>query len=364
VLAFAAKRQLGFDSGLTLKIYDRTPTNMPRAAATPTNATASATRRLLRSAAVPAPADVRLMNQVSSMLFVVLGAVVLIAALWWLVRSPVFAIRDIQLEGEMVHNSAPSIRAGVQGVGAQSAASSSRATAGTPQLTGNFFSVDLERGRAAFEAVPWVRKAVVRRVWPDHLAVRLEEHVAAAFWEGADSHNVNQDSDKLVNSFGEVFQADVGDVDDGLPVLTGPEGAAAQMLRLLQRLQPVLARLEVSIDKLALSGRGSWRAELDSGAVVEMGRGSEDELVARLDRFVRTLKDATAAYVQQPLEYADLRHADGYALRLRGVSTSSGVNGVATNATSQDKPRRTQTASTVAPVPRTAAASVKKPLVN
>jgi cell division protein FtsQ len=308
---------------------------MPRA---PSSTKANTGSRILRSAAVPAPADVRLMNQVASLLLVVVGLIILALVMWWLVRSPLFPIRGIHLDGELARNSVPTIRAGVHGPN-------------SPQLAGNFFSVDLERGRAAFEAVPWVRKAVVRRVWPDHLAVRLEEHHAAAYWESAqsaESASVNQDTDKLVNSFGEVFQANVGDVEeDGLPVLTGPEGAAAKMLALLQRLQPVFARLdtrsEVAIDKLTLSGRGSWRAELDNGAVIELGRGSEEELLARSERFVRTLAQATAQYTQQPLEYADLRHADGYALRLRGVSTTS---------------------PSAAPVPGTAAAPVKTTLAN
>ena len=37
--------------------------------------------------------------------------------------------------------------------------------------------------------------------------------------------------------------------------------------------------------RCTLSGRGSWRVELDSGASVELGRGSEDEVVARTERF-------------------------------------------------------------------------------
>ena len=69
-----------------------------------------------------------------------------------------------------------------------------------------------------------------------------------------------------------------------------------------------------------LSGRGSWRAGLDSGAVVELGRGTEAEVLARCERFARTLEGAIARF-RQPLEYADLRHTDGYAVRLRGVST-------------------------------------------
>jgi len=80
-----------------------------------------------------------------------------------------------------------------------------------PLLAGNFYSVDLQQGRAAFETVPWVRHAVVRRVWPDRLSVKLEEHRAAALWEGGGE---DSSGDRLVNSFGEVFQANLGDVED------------------------------------------------------------------------------------------------------------------------------------------------------
>jgi cell division protein FtsQ len=278
----------------------------------------------------PAPADVRVMNQVASSVFVLAALAALVAGVWWLMRSPLFPIRGIELEGDVQRSSVSTIRSTVQG----------GAGTGTA-LAGNFFSIDLSSARGAFEAVPWVRRAVVRRVWPDHLAVQLEEHRAAAFWEGT---NDVQSSEKLVNSHGEVFQANLGDIDDKeqeeLPVLAGPDGSAAQMLALHRRLQPLMAKLDLSIDKLSLSGRGSWRAELDSGAVVEMGRGSEDELVARAERFVRTLHQAVAEY-PQPLEYADLRHADGYALRLRGVSTTpaDAANAAQVAAAAKNKPR-------------------------
>jgi len=242
------------------------------------------------------------MNAAASTLFALAGVGVLAAGLLWLVRSPMFPIRSIQLDGDLVRNSVPTIRANA-----------------APRLAGNFFSVDLQAGREAFEAVPWVRRAVVRRVWPDRLAVRLEEHRAVALWEGIAA---NPGGDRLVNGLGEVFEANVGDVeDDRLPSLAGPEGSAAAMLALYQRLQPAFARLDLQLERLQLSGRGSWRAEFDSGAAVELGRGSDDELVARTERFVRTLTQVTARW-QAPLEYADLRHADGYAVRLRGVGTT------------------------------------------
>jgi cell division protein FtsQ len=265
--------------------------------------------RTVRSTPTPAaahalPADVRLMNAVASTVFVLTGLGIAAGSVSWLMRSPLFPIRGIALEGELTRNSVPTIRANA-----------------APRLAGNFFSVDLQAARAAFEAVPWVRRAVVRRVWPDRLAVSLEEHRAVALWQGAGGDT----AERLVNSFGEVFDANVGDVeDDALPVLSGPEGTAAAMLAMVQRLQPVLARLDQRIVQLQLSGRGSWRAELDSGAEIELGRGSEDDVLARAERFARTFTQVSGAQgrFQHPLLYADLRHAGGYAVRLRGVTTT------------------------------------------
>jgi cell division protein FtsQ len=48
------------------------------------------------------------------------------------------------------------------------------------------------------------------------------------------------------------------------------------------------------VARLALSGRGSWEAEMDNGAVVEIGRGSDEEVLARCARFVRTVTQAAA----------------------------------------------------------------------
>lgn len=264
-------------------------------------------RRALPTApALPVPGDVRLMNGVANAVFVLAAVGALVAGVLWLMRSPLFPIRGIQLDGDLVRNNVPTIRANA-----------------APRLAGNFFSVDLQQGREAFESVPWVRSAVVRRVWPDRLAVRLEEHRAAALWagsEGADSNGGT--ANRLVNSHGEVFDANVGDVeDDSLPTLEGPEGSAAQMLALLQRLQPLLARADLDVVRLRLSGRGSWRAEVDNGATIELGRGTDDEVLARTERFVRTLAAATSRW-RAPLEYADLRHRDGYALRLRGIGNT------------------------------------------
>ena len=258
---------------------------------------------LSRRAEPDLPADIRMLNTTAAVLALAAAVLLLAAAFLWLSRQPLFAIRAIAIDGDVGHNSVSTIRANA-----------------APRLAGNFLTMDLAAVRRAFEAVPWVRHAVVRRIWPNRLRVQLEEHRAVAFW-GSEAG-----SDKLVNSFGEVFEANLGDVeDDALPTLTGPDGSAGRMLAMSARLDRVLAPLGARTDALALSSRGSWQATLDTGAVVQIGRGSDDDIAARAARFVATLGQVTSKY-RRPLEYADLRHNDGYAVRLKGVSTTTSAD--------------------------------------
>ena len=226
--------------------------------------------------ASPLPIDVRVMNVTTWLMLGAFGVMALSVVGWWGLRHPLFALSGITVQGDVGHTSAATLRANV-----------------APRVQGNFFTVNLGVARQAFREVPWVRDAVVRREFPDRLRVILQEHRPVAFW-GTDGETL------LVNSFGEVFEANPGDLDqDDLPRLVGPR------------------------EQSALTARGSWQARLDTGASVELGRGTTDEIGARAQRFVQTLTQATSRYGRRPeaLVAADLRHADGYAIRLRGVST-------------------------------------------
>jgi len=253
------------------------------------------------TAAMPVPFDVKLMNLAASVLFAIFVAVLLSAGGWWALRHPLFAIAGITVQGDTAHNSAVTLRANV-----------------APRLAGNFFTIDLAAARQAFESVPWVRKAVVRRDFPNRLRVQLEEHQAVALW-GADRES------RLVDSFGEVFEANAGEVDqDELPRLGGPDSQAADVLAMYRAVKPMFEPLDLTVDQLTLSARGSWQLELDSGAVIELGSGTAQEVQARTERFARTLTQVASRYGRRPeaLVSADLRHTNGYAVHLRGVGTT------------------------------------------
>lgn len=247
------------------------------------------------------PIDVRLMNAATSLLMSGLVLLLLAAALWWLVRNPVFAIRQITVTGQLEHNTAASLRAAV-----------------APRLSGNFFTMDLNATRAAFEAAPWVRTAIIRREFPDRLWVQLLEHEPVARW-GAD------DSD-LVDRDGAVFATGGSGADDSdLPLFVGGEGQSVQLLRMYQRLAPLAARINAHLVALELQPRGHWRLVLDGGALVELGPGTADILVRRWERFVATVPEVAARHERgvADIEGADLRYRSGYALKLRDVRTGA-----------------------------------------
>ncbi|MBV8248795.1 MAG: cell division protein FtsQ/DivIB [Comamonas sp.] len=248
------------------------------------------------------PFDVKLMNITATVMFMGCLAACVTAVGWWLMRTPAFNIGRIVVEGELVHNNAVTLRANV-----------------APALKGNFFTVDLKSAQHAFEQAPWVKEAQVRREYPNGLRVILKEHVAEAFW-GPDTGT------GLVDKAGEVFEANLGELDrEGLPRLQGPEGSAPRVLQMFRMLAPVLKPLNVGLDGLMLDARGGWEMALDNEAVIKLGGGTAEEVLQRVQRFVRTLPQITSQYKRTAvaLESADLRYDDGYALRLKGVTTGS-----------------------------------------
>ncbi|MDO9435132.1 cell division protein FtsQ/DivIB [Hydrogenophaga sp.] len=245
------------------------------------------------------PLDVKLMTVLTHalvVLFVLLGLGLFTT---WLVRHPIWSVRAIAVQGDVSHQSAVTFRAQL---------SQQMKT----RLTSSFLTVDLQQVRQLFESVPWVRSAVVQREFPNRLRVTLEEHQAVAWWG-------QSGSGQLVNKLGEVFDASPDD-SDGLPELAGPREKSAEVWSLYQLLGGELARLDLGLERLELTERGTWRAELDSGARVELGRGTPDELLERTRRFTGTLSQLTERYAGA-VQSVDLRYPNGYALRLRGVTT-------------------------------------------
>ncbi len=255
----------------------------------------------MQSRDMPMPQDVRLMHFATQVLGMLVLAMLVSMALWAVARHSSFNLRSITVLGDTNYNNAFTLRANV-----------------ASRLKGNFFTMDLAQTKTVFESVPWVRRAIVQREFPNHLRVTLEEHRSVAYW-GSESET------KLINHFGEVFDANVGDLEtQELPRLTGPENMSGNVLAMYQSLAPLFNQKDIGIEKLELSGRGSWQLQLDSGAGLELGRGSETEVQVRVRNFLDTYTQAASALGRpslESLESADLRHNNAYAIRVRGLGT-------------------------------------------
>lgn len=249
--------------------------------------------------AMPLPLDVRLMDRLAHVLALLFGVLLLGLVGKWLVSQPAFTLEAIRIDNELQHNNPVTLRANV-----------------AHTLTGNFFTLDLVQTRKAFEAVPWVRLAEVRREFPDRLRVKLVEHEAVAFWG-------TEVGSRLINTEGEVFEVNEGDVEaEDLPRLHGPKAQASEVLKAYRLLAPLFDSLDAPLVQLELTGRGSWRARLESGAMLELGVGHIDVIEQRTRRFLATVSQSSSRFGRN-IESADLRYPNGYALRLRGVTTVS-----------------------------------------
>jgi cell division protein FtsQ len=203
-----------------------------------------------------------------------------------LLQSSLFPLREMTVQGELAHTKRGDLESATRG-----------------RTAGNFFAVDLAGIRAGLEQLAWVRRADVRRVWPDRIEVTLEEHKALAHWGDAG----------LVNTFGERF---AGHTDVPLPTFAGPLRTEGDVTRAYRRYGDLVAPLGSPIERVILTPRFAWQVRLANGLNIELGRDlPNDAADARLARFVAAYPQ-TLGRITLRHEYVDLRYPNGFALRV------------------------------------------------
>jgi cell division protein FtsQ len=167
----------------------------------------------------------------------------------------------------------------------------------TRAIQGGETTASLAEIREAALRVRWVRDARVRRQAPDTVEIHFEAHRALARWNEA----------QLVSVAGEVFTAEEA---GALPRFRGPEGGAAQMAAEYPKLVAATATLGSPIAEVRLSPRGAWQVGLQSGLVLDLGRG---DVVPRAQRFAEAWPQLAAQGTV--LKVVDLRYPNGFAVK-------------------------------------------------
>jgi cell division protein FtsQ len=172
-----------------------------------------------------------------------------------------------------------------------------------PFVKASFFSVDLPGMRHELEQMPWIASAQVRRVWPDQVLVRLEEHLPIARWG----------DEALLNNQGKAFAPKEQANYQHLPQLYGPKRAQQQVMQQYQMLSQMLRPLGFSVARLELRERGSWFLSTGQGIELLLGR---DHLVEKMRRFI-AIYDKALKQQQTNIARIDLRYANGLAVAWR-----------------------------------------------
>lgn len=239
--------------------------------------------RKVQAAAARKPASFAWLNRI--LILVGLGVVMVAALEAWIYLSS-RPVERISVTGELAHTRTSEVQDIVQ-----------------PALIGGFLGADLGRVRAKLEALPWIYEASVRRVWPNALEINVVEQLPIARWG----------TDAFLNHEGEKFSPSDTQSWGALPLLTGPEGAASDLMGTYQRLVDMFTPLGLGVNQLTVDERGQVEAVLAGGQLLMIG--SEDFL-ERIQRFTRLYRLELASRMEQ-VERIDLRYQSGAAVAFR-----------------------------------------------
>lgn len=172
-----------------------------------------------------------------------------------------------------------------------------------PFVSASFFTVDLAGMRAELEQMPWIAHAEVRRVWPDQVAISLQEQLPVARWG----------NEALLNNQGRAFGPSEAANYEHLPLLSGPKRAQQQVMQQYQVLSQLLRPMGFSITRLELREHGSWFLSTAQGVQILLGR---DHLVDKMRRFA-AIHEKVLKQQMTNIERIDLRYANGLAVAWR-----------------------------------------------
>lgn len=250
--------------------------------------------------ALEIPVDIKYINGFSNALYYLFALIMLGCVVQYLVKNKINNLSGIVIKGNLAHNDISSIRNQI-----------------SSNIYGNYYNIDLLKTKHSFESITWINQAVVKRVYPNQIEVKLSEFKPRAIWG-------NREDSKLVDDFGLVFEANVDKEEyDLMPQFIGLDGQSKIILDMYKELSIAFEPLQNKVKILELNARGSWIATIDGGAHIELGRGNVADIIERAVKFgngaEKIVKNLNKNLLD--IQYIDLRHSESYAMRIQGLST-------------------------------------------
>lgn len=230
-----------------------------------------------------------------------IGALVLVGVVggglsmvaWRLAQPDTLPIQTVQVEGEFRYLAREDLYKAIGSL-----------------ASGGFFNVDVRAVKQAVEAMAWIDRASVRRIWPDTLRIEIVEQTPLAQWGKS----------KVVNARGELFHPPTKGLPIELPFFVGPEGTEEIVAKRYQQLSVMFVKAGLDIAGLTLSDRRAWQVMTKNGLQIVLGRATGDE---QLRRFTSAYAEVIANKVQN-IRSIDLRYTNGFAVRWKTLAPITG----------------------------------------
>jgi cell division protein FtsQ len=213
--------------------------------------------------------------------------------------STVLPIAGVEVRGDLIFINKAEIRSIVE-----------------DNISGGFFTVDLNRVREIVSQQPWIESVSLRRKWPDALEVFVEERKPIAYWN----------EDGYISENGHVFKPEVIDKTLNLPDLDGPDGQHNNVWKFMNVLYKEMSMLNYTVTSLELDERRAWQLKIEksvgvgdeqtrSGINVRLGRFDTEK---RLRRFVRVLPELASKkeFADDKINVIDMRYPNGFAVQM------------------------------------------------
>ena len=159
-----------------------------------------------------------------------------------------------------------------------------------------FWAQDVKQIREQLETIPWVKGAVVRKVWPNRLSIWLSEYQPVAIWNKTE----------FVTKDGIVFQLPMDKLKEKVfPYLGGPDYQNLKVLEAWGQIYADFKAKNLMVKGVTIDERGAWQVTLDNDIILKLGRG---DWKPKLDRFV-TIFPQIEVPEGKRINYVDLRYA-------------------------------------------------------
>jgi cell division protein FtsQ len=177
-----------------------------------------------------------------------------------------------------------------------------------PLVMNGIFDADMQKIQVTVAQLPWVKNAVVERVWPDTIDIKVNERKAYVRWG----------KKGLLTENGELFMPNNVDQFKSLLLIEGPKQQEAKMLEIMKGVRTALEDQSLELAEFKVNDRETWEIKLKTGLEILLGRTGQ---LKKLQRFLDTMPILGQEKIAA-MQVVDLRYPNGYAVSWKpGIGT-------------------------------------------